>query len=199
MLARQRGCRAIVIEDLDFAERPRARTRTALTCPPRGARGRRYRRWSLVRRLAGSGDRLVEMAARYLGLGVIAAYRSRYFRAGGPSTGSLLFSTRHYRSSRWAIHAAAVVIGRRAVGHRARRRACVTGGGQPDQPPETCSLSTFAATLGTRRSTGRPCQAPRQRMTGGGYTAMAAGMETPAQPGSPETVRGRRLARTSSC
>jgi hypothetical protein len=33
-------------------------------------------------------------------------------------------------------HAAAVVIGRRALGHRARRRAGVAGGGQRTSPPD---------------------------------------------------------------
>ena len=70
-LARQRGCRAIVIEDLDFADaRAQGRERHA-SRPSRGARGRRYR--GLVSGLPTGRfrDRLVQMAAN-AGLSVIA-------------------------------------------------------------------------------------------------------------------------------
>ena len=55
-LARQRGCRAIVIEDLDFADaREQGRERHG-SRPSRGARGRGFRRpWSRASPPAGSG------------------------------------------------------------------------------------------------------------------------------------------------
>jgi len=70
-LARQRGCRAIVIEDLDFADaREQGRERHG-SRPSHGARGRSYR--ALVSGLptARFRDRLVQMAAN-AGLAVIA-------------------------------------------------------------------------------------------------------------------------------
>jgi hypothetical protein len=56
-------------------------------------------------------------------------------------------------------HAAAVVIGRRALGHRARRRTGVTGGGQRTSRRRAAARAP-AATRTTRN--GRPRQAPRQ-------------------------------------
>ena len=79
-LARERGCRAIVIEDLDFADaREQGRERHG-SRPSHGRRGRRYR--ALVSGLptARFRDRLVQMAAN-AGLAVIAvdpAYTSRW-------------------------------------------------------------------------------------------------------------------------
>ncbi len=56
-------------------------------------------------------------------------------------------------------HAAAVVIGRRALGHRARRRAGVTGGGQRTSR-RRAAPGAPAARQTTRN--GRPRQAQRQ-------------------------------------
>lgn len=156
-LARQRGCRAIVIEDLDFAEaREQGRERHGRR-PSRGARGRRYR--ALVAGLPTGRfrDRLVQMAAN-AGLAVIAAdpaYTSRWGAEHwlGPlrERVSPVPATGH--------HAAAVVIGRRALGHRARRRAGVTGGGQRTSRRRAAPRAPAATR--TRRD-GRPRQAPRQ-------------------------------------
>jgi hypothetical protein len=156
-LARQRGCRAIVIEDLDFADaREQGRERHGRR-PSRGARGRRYR--ALVAGLPTGRfrDRLVQMAAN-AGLAVIAAdpaYTSRWGAEHwlGPlrERVSPVPATGH--------HAAAVVIGRRALGHRARRRADVTGGGQRTSRRRAAPRAP-AATRTTKD--GRPRQAPRQ-------------------------------------
>ena len=155
-LARQRGCRAIVIEDLDFADaRAQGRERHG-SRPSRGARGRRYR--GLVSGLPTGRfrDRLVQMAAN-AGLSVIAvdpAYTSRWGAEHwlGPLRERVSpIATGH--------HAAAVVIGRRALGHRARRRAGVTGGGQRTSRRRAAPRAP-AATRTTRN--GRPRQAPRQ-------------------------------------
>jgi hypothetical protein len=56
-------------------------------------------------------------------------------------------------------HAAAVVIGRRALGHRARRRAGVTGGGQ--RTSRRRATPTAPQATHTTRN-GRPRQAQRQ-------------------------------------
>ena len=156
-LARQRGCRAIVIEDLDFAEaREQGRERHGRR-PSRGARGRRYR--ALVAGLPARRfrDRLVQMAANK-GLAVIAAdpaYTSRW------GAEHWLAPLQHQASPVPATghHAAAVVIGRRALGHRARRRAGVTGGGQRTSRRRAAPRAP-AATRTSRD--GRPRQAPRQ-------------------------------------
>jgi len=56
-------------------------------------------------------------------------------------------------------HAAAVVIGRRALGYRARRRAGVTGGGQRTSRGGTAHR---APATQARTRNGRPRQAQRQ-------------------------------------
>jgi hypothetical protein len=127
-LALQRGCRAIVIEDLDFAAaREQGRERHG-SRPSRGARGRRYRAVVSGLPTGRFRDRLVQMAAN-AGLAVVAldpAYTSRwgaeYWLGPLRERGSPVPASGH--------HAAAVVIGRRALGYRARRRVGVTGGGQ---------------------------------------------------------------------
>jgi hypothetical protein len=156
-LARQRGCQAIAIEDLDFAAaREQGRERHGGR-PSHGARGRRYR--ALVAGLPTGRfrDRLVQMAAN-AGLAVIAAdpaYSSRwgaeYWLGPLRERGSPVPASCH--------HAAAVVIGRRALGHRARRRAGVTGGGQRTSRRRAAPRAP-AATRTSRD--GRPRQAPRQ-------------------------------------
>jgi hypothetical protein len=156
-LARQRGCRAIVIEDLDFADaREQGRERHG-SRPSRGARGRRYR--ALVSGLPTGRfrDRLTQMAAN-AGLAVIAvdpAYTSRW--GAEHWLGPLRERVSPVPAS--GHHAAAVVIGRRALGHRARRRAGVTGGGQRTSRRRAAPRAP-AATRTTRN--GRPRQAPRQ-------------------------------------
>jgi len=126
-LARQHGCRAVVIEDLDFTDaREQGRERHG-TRPSRGRRGRGFRRLASGIPAGRFRDRLTQMAAN-AGLAVIAvdpAYTSRWGREhwlAPLQDQAFPIATGH--------HAAAVVIGRRALGHRARRRAGVTGGGQ---------------------------------------------------------------------
>ena len=125
--------------------------------PHAAARGRRYR--ALVSGLPTGRfrDRLVQMAAN-AGLAVIAvdpAYTSRWAAEHwlGPlrERVSPVPATGH--------HAAAVVIGRRALGYRARRRAGVTGGGQRTSRRRAAPRAP-AATRTTRD--GRPRQAHRQ-------------------------------------
>ena len=156
-LARQRGCRAIVIEDLDFADaREQGRERHGRR-PSRGARGRRYR--ALVAGLPTGRfrDRLIQMATN-AGLFVVAvdpAYTSRW----GAEHWLGPLRERVSPVSASGHHAAAVVIGRRALGHRARRRAGVTGGGQRTSRRGTAPRAPAAK---ARTRNGRPRQAQRQ-------------------------------------
>jgi hypothetical protein len=122
-IARDRGCAAIAVEDLDFtAARELGREHAAR----RPSRGRGYRRMIAGLPTGRFRDRLTQMTAN-AGLHVIAvdpAYTSRWGAEHwlGPLRDQHQVTTGH--------HAAAVVIGRRAHGHRARRRAGVTGRGQ---------------------------------------------------------------------
>jgi hypothetical protein len=156
-LARQRGCRAVGIEDLDFADaRDQGRERHG-SRPSRGRRGRRYRALVSGIPTARFRRRLVQMAAN-AGLAVIAVDPANTSRWGAEHW---LAPLQHQASPVPATghHAAAVVIGRRALGHRARRRTGVTGGGQRTSRRRAAARAP-AATRTTRN--GRPRQAPRQ-------------------------------------
>jgi hypothetical protein len=109
------GCRAIAIEDLDFAE-ARAEGRETFG---RGRRGRRFRHVVAGIPTGRFRDRLTQMCANH-GLWVIAvdpAFTSRWGREHW-EVPLLKAGT----TAMTAHHAAAVVIGRRSLGHRARRR-----------------------------------------------------------------------------
>jgi hypothetical protein len=154
-LARQHGCRAVVIEDLDFTDaREQGRERHG-SRPSRGRPGRGFRRLVAGIPAGKFRDRLAQMAAN-AGLAVIAvgpAYTSRWGRE------HWLALLQEQASVATVHHAAAVVIGRRALGHRARRRAGVTGGGQRTGRRRAAPRAPVA-----RRAdrNGRPCQAQRQ-------------------------------------
>jgi hypothetical protein len=94
-LAGTHGCRAVVIEDLDFAAaREQGRERTSRR-PSRGRRGRSFRRLVAGIPTAQFRDRLVQMTANR-GLWVVAvdpAYTSQWV----PSTGSGLSGNSHPR------------------------------------------------------------------------------------------------------
>jgi IS605 OrfB family transposase len=155
-LARRHGCRAVVIEDLDFADaREQGRERRG-SRPSRGRRGRGFRQLVSGIPTGRFRSRLTQMAAN-AGLAVIAvdpAYTSRWGREhwlAPLQDQASPIATGH--------HAAAVVIGRRALGHRARRRAGVTGGGQ-----RTGRRRTAPRAPAVRRTdrNGRPRPAQRQ-------------------------------------
>jgi hypothetical protein len=118
-LARQWGCTAIGIEDLDFTDARQAGRETL----GRGRRGKRFRRVIAGIPTRQFRDRLVQMAANR-GMGVVpldpgwtskwgAAHWQRPLQARYPNS----TITRH--------HAACVVLGRRALGLKARRRSGV--------------------------------------------------------------------------
>jgi hypothetical protein len=121
-LACEAEVQAIAVEDLDFQDARQAGRETL----GRGRRGRARRRQVAGLATAGFRDRLVQMCAN-AGIWVVAvdpAYTSRWGEAHwrapfDEQTKAWTTVSRH--------HAAAVVIGRRSLGHRARRRPDVTG------------------------------------------------------------------------
>jgi len=118
-LAKTHGCQVIAVENLDFAE-ARAEGRETLG---RGQRGKRLRRTVAGIPTGRFRDRLTQMCANQ-GLWVVAvdpAYTSRWGRQHWQVP--LQHSTP--TTSVTVHHAAAVVIGRRSLGHRARRRSGV--------------------------------------------------------------------------
>ena len=115
-LAKAHGCRAIAIEDLHFAQ-ARAEGRETFG---RGRRGRRFRRLVAGIPTSRFRDRLTQMCGNQ-GLWVVAvdpAYTSRWGRQHWQAP----LQTKTPSATVTVHHAAAVVIGRRSLGHRARRR-----------------------------------------------------------------------------
>jgi hypothetical protein len=116
-LAKDAGCHAIVVENLDFADARQIGRETL----GRGGRGRRLRRIVSGIPTRAFRDLLVGMAAN-AGLWVVAAdpaytsvWGGRYWQEPlNQATKPAVAVSRH--------HAAAVVIGRRGLGYRARRR-----------------------------------------------------------------------------
>jgi hypothetical protein len=126
-LATARGCRSLTVENLDFADARRTGRETL----GRGTRGRHFRRVVSGIPTGQFRDLLVGMAAN-VGLWIIAAdpawtsvWGGRYWQQPlSRSTRQPVTVSRH--------HAAALVIGRRGLGHRARRR----GGYAPTSPED---------------------------------------------------------------
>jgi IS605 OrfB family transposase len=169
--AREHGARAIVIEDLDFA-RARAEGREQHgSRPSRGRRGRAFRRAVSGTPTARLRDRLVQMAAN-AGLSVIVvdpAYTSRW------GAEHWLRPLREHYPKATGHHAAAVVTGRRGLGHRARRRAT----GNHTAPEEA----------------GRPAQArPRTSPAARPAPRKPATPRGPRQPPGAKTGRPHRTA-----
>jgi len=117
--AKTAGARAVVIENLDFKEaRDEGRERTG-NRPSHGKRGRAFRRLIAGIPTACFRDRLVQMTAN-AGLSVVVvdpAYSSRW------SAQHWLALLREQHPETTGHHAAALVLGRRGLGHRARNRA----------------------------------------------------------------------------
>jgi hypothetical protein len=155
-MAKDHGCRAMAIENLDFADaRAQGREQHGRR-PSRGRRGRSFRRLAGGIPTARFRDRLTQMAHNQ-GLSVIAvdpAYTSQWGRQHWLAPLSAQASP-----AATGHHAAAVVIGRRAHGHRARRRAGVTGADQRISRRRATPRAP-AATRADRK--GRTRQAQRQ-------------------------------------
>ncbi len=167
--AKARGARAIVIEDLDFAEARAEGRERAGRRPTRGRRGRDFRRAVCGIPTARLRDRLVQMAAN-AGLPVIVvdpAYTSRW------AAQHWLAPLREHHPKATGHHAAALVIGRRGLGHRARRRAT----GNQTAPEEAA----------------RPAQArPRTTPARGTAPRKPAAPPGPRQPPGSKTGRPHR-------
>jgi IS605 OrfB family transposase len=165
--ATARGARAVVIEDLNFAGARAEGRERAGSRPSRGRRGRNFRRAVSAIPTARFRDRLTQMAAN-AGLSVIVidpAYTSRW------GAEHWLRPMREHHPEATGHHAAALVIGRRGLGHRARRRATgnqtapeeaarPTPGAAPDQPGARDRTQETTAPRGHRQppgaKTGRP-------------------------------------------
>jgi IS605 OrfB family transposase len=130
-LARSRGCQAIAIENLNFDDLKAGGHEKH----GRGRRGKQRRRIIAAMPTRRFRDRLVQMSANQ-GLWVVAvdpAYTSRWGREYW-----LKPLQERTRTAVSVHHAAAVVIGRRAIGHRARRRPHVTAGDRRIASAESC-------------------------------------------------------------
>ena len=164
--AREHGARAIVIEDLDFAEaRAEGRERHG-NRPSRGRRGRGFRRLVSGIPTGKLRDRLVQMTAN-AGLSVIVvdpAYTSRW------GAEHWLGPLREHHPKATGHHAAALVTGRRGLGHRARRRA--TG----NRPPR-------------RRRHGQPRRDPGPNRQPGPHQGNPPPHETPGSHLAPRPGR----------
>jgi IS605 OrfB family transposase len=189
--ARQHGARAIVVEDLDFvAARAEGRERHG-SRPSRGRRGRAFRRAVSGIPTGKLRDRMVQMASN-AGLSVIVvdpAYTSRW------AVQHWLAPLREHHPKTTGHHAAALVIGRRGLGHRARRRATRTR-----TAPEEAARPAQARP----RTTPTARTAPRKPATPRGPRQLPAprpaDLTGPRQAArQPTTVRDRRLDRTMSC
>jgi IS605 OrfB family transposase len=144
--ARRHGIAAIALEDLNFADARDIGRETM----GRGQRGKRFRRTVSGLPVGTFRTRLAGMAARHgiTPYAVNPAYTSVW---GGQYWQSPYNVTRH--------EAAATVIGRRAQGHKARRRRGVT-----PAPPEDGAVR--AARQARPHSTGRVLAGPRDRTRG---------------------------------
>ena len=167
--AKDHGAKAVVIEDLHFAgARAEGRERHG-NRPSRGRRGRAFRRAVSGIPTGKFRDRLVQMTSN-AGLAVIVAdpaYSSRW------GAEHWLAPLREHHPQATGHHAAALVTGRRGLGHRARRRA--TGN---QSAPEEAARPAQARPRTT--PTARP--APRKPVTPRG----------PRQPPGNKTGRPHR-------
>jgi IS605 OrfB family transposase len=154
--AKAAGCKAIVIEDLNFsAARGEGREHTGHR-PSRGRRGRTFRQLISNIPTAKFRDRLAQMAAN-TGLSVVAvdpAYTSRW------GAEHWLAPLRQRSPEASSHHAAALVIGRRALGQRARRRERC----DLTRPEDRRKRATNSAMQPTPAPAGLP--PPRNRETG---------------------------------
>jgi IS605 OrfB family transposase len=177
-LARTAGVRAIAVEDLGFDD--------LITSRERHGRQRRFRHLLASFPTSAFRRRLVVMCAR-AGLTVLAvdpAYTSRW----GQYYWQRPLSTE--RRSITQHEAAAVVIARRSLGHRARRRPGVTNPHQKD---------AVRRATGQARQGAAGCQ--ESRRPGGAQAAQSRRRPEPAmgsrrETRPPKTVRGGRRDRS---
>jgi hypothetical protein len=118
-LARGRGCTAIGIEDLDFTDARQAGRETF----GRGRRGKRFRHVVAGIPTRQFRDRLVQMAAN--GRIAVVAMDPGWTSVWGQAYWQRPLQVRHPNRKITRHHAACVVLGRRALGLKARRRSGV--------------------------------------------------------------------------
>ncbi len=172
--AREHRASAVVIEDLDFADaRYHGRERTGGR-PSRGRRGRAFRHQVAGIPTARFRDRLTHMACN-TGMAVIAvdpAYTSRW------GAQHWLAPLQRHHPKLTGHHAAALVIGRRGLGLRARRRASGNLPAPEDAAAPHRAKSTQARSE-THPKTGTETRRPATRTD-------------PRQPLGTKTARPRR-------
>jgi hypothetical protein len=144
----------VAIEDLGFAD-ARAAGRETLG---RGRRGKRRRRIIAGIPTGKFRDRLVQMA-HHRGLWVVAADPAYTSRWGGRHWRAPL-QRRYPRTTVTRHHAASVVIGRRALGYRARRRAGILDGDRRITGASNCRQADLDSGACTARD--HPDPAPAQ-------------------------------------
>ena len=182
--AKAPGARAIVIEDLNFDQARTEGRERAGNRPSRGQRGRDFRRAVSGIPTGKFRDRLVQMAAN-AGLQVIvidAAYTSRW------GAEHWLRPLREHHPEATGHHAAALVIGRRGLGHRARRRATGTRTAPEDaaRPAQARPRTTPAHRTPPRKPAAPP--GPRQppgTKTGQPHRTTAGNQAAQDRPGPP--------------
>ena len=181
-LARAHGVQAVVIEDLEFAD-ARAAGRETLG---RGRRGKRRRRIIAAIPTGKFRDRLVQMAHNQ-GLWVVAEDPAYTTKWGGQHWQAPL-QQRHPTTIVTRHHAASVVIGRRALGYRARRRAGILDGDQRITSASNCRPGRPG--LGCVHGPGPPGTRPRTAQAG----QTGRGNQGQPEPRRPRTVRSRPSA-----
>lgn len=115
--AKVHGCQAVVIENLDFKDGREQGREAQGRRPSRGKKGKNFRRLVSGLPTAKLRDRLVQMASNQ-GLCLVAVdpvYTSRW------GAEHWLDALQQISSDASGHHAAALVIARRGLGHRARR------------------------------------------------------------------------------
>ena len=163
--AKDSGCWSIAIENLDFARAREDGRELSGTRPSRGKPGRSFRRMVASLPTGKFRDRLVQMATN-AGLCVIAvdpAYTSKW------GTEHWLGAWPHFSPIASGHHAAAVVIGRRGLGQRARRRGgCDSRRAVHRQKRATDSVAPTGPRHSRKRenqeATGQPRRRPKTRL-----------------------------------
>jgi hypothetical protein len=196
-VAQTSGCAAVVIEDLDFAQaRAEGKEYDPKRRPCRGPRGRAQRKLVGGLPTGRFRDRLVQMATNQ-GLAVVAvdpAYTSTWGAEHwlGPLRQHSPYATGH--------HSAAVVIGRRGLGQRARRReGCAWS--PPEDGRQRATNSAVQPTPSLAGLTEPPTRKPDNREARGQPHPRRETQTADRHPQAtrrPKTVRGRPPTRPHS-
>jgi IS605 OrfB family transposase len=197
-LVRRHGGRAVVVEDLDFADaRDQGRERSGRR-PQSGERARAFRRQVAGIPTGKFRRRLVEMATN-TGLAVVAvdpAYTSRW--GAQHWLGAL---QQQCSSGVTGHHAAAVIIGRRGLGQRARRRGRCDRTPREDGERRATNLAVRPTPAGAGLSGPRTRKPGNRKARGQSHPRRRTRTadRAPRATRRPRTVRGRPPGRTHSC